>query len=59
VKIGPLEQEMKYMRITAGYIWTDHTTDTETARELNINPVLEKNTELQEILDTTCKSNAT
>jgi hypothetical protein len=30
------------MRITAGYIWTDHKTDTETARELNINPVLEK-----------------
>jgi hypothetical protein len=28
--------EMKYMRITAGYTWTDHKTNTETAKELNI-----------------------
>jgi hypothetical protein len=30
---------MKYMRITAGYIWTDHKTNTETAKELNTTPV--------------------
>jgi hypothetical protein len=30
------------MRITAGYIWTDHKTNTEIARELNITPVLDK-----------------
>jgi hypothetical protein len=33
--------EMKYMR-TAGYTWTDHKTNTEIAKELNITPVLEK-----------------
>jgi hypothetical protein len=34
--------EMKYMRITAGYTWTDHKTDTEIAKELNITTVLDK-----------------
>jgi hypothetical protein len=34
--------EMKYMRRTAGYIWTDHKTNTEVAKELNITPVLDK-----------------
>jgi hypothetical protein len=34
--------EMKYMRITAGYTWTDHKTNTEIAKELNITPVLDK-----------------
>jgi hypothetical protein len=33
--------QMKYMR-TAGYTWTDHKTNTETAKELNITPVLDK-----------------
>jgi hypothetical protein len=33
--------EMNYMR-TAGYTWTDHKTNTEIAKELNITPVLEK-----------------
>jgi hypothetical protein len=33
---------MKYMRRTAGYTWTDHRTNTETAKELNITPVLDK-----------------
>jgi hypothetical protein len=33
---------MKYMRITAGYTWTDHKTNTEVAKELNITPVLDK-----------------
>jgi hypothetical protein len=34
--------EMKYMRITAGYIWTDHKTNTEIAKQLNITSVLDK-----------------
>ena len=34
--------EMKYMRITAGYTWTDHKTNTEIAKELNTAPVLDK-----------------
>jgi hypothetical protein len=33
---------MKYMRITAGYTWTDHKANTEIAKELNITPVLDK-----------------
>jgi hypothetical protein len=28
--------EMKYVRITAGYTWTDHKTNTEIVKELNI-----------------------
>ena len=34
--------EMKYMRKTAWYIWTDHKTNTEIAKVLNISPVLDK-----------------
>jgi hypothetical protein len=34
--------QMKYMRITAGYAWTDHKTNTEITKELNITPVLDK-----------------
>jgi hypothetical protein len=34
--------EMKCMRRTAGYTWTDHKTNTETVKELNITPVLFK-----------------
>jgi hypothetical protein len=30
------------MRRTAGYIWTDHKTNTETAKEINITVVLDK-----------------
>jgi hypothetical protein len=33
--------QMKNMRVTAGYIWTDHKTNTEIAKELNITPVLD------------------
>jgi hypothetical protein len=33
--------EIKYMR-TAGYTWTDHKTNTETAKELNITPAVNK-----------------
>ena len=34
--------EMKYMRRTAGYTWTDHKTNTQTAKELKITPILDK-----------------
>jgi hypothetical protein len=34
--------EMKYIRITAGYTWADHKTNTEFAKELNITTVLDK-----------------
>jgi hypothetical protein len=34
--------EMKYMRRTAGYTWTDHKTNIDIAKELNITPVLDK-----------------
>ena len=33
---------MKYVRKTAGYTWTDYKTNTETAEELHITPVLDK-----------------
>jgi hypothetical protein len=33
---------MKYMRRTAGYIWTDYKTNTKIAKELKITPILEK-----------------
>jgi hypothetical protein len=34
--------EMKYMRKTAGNAWTNYKTITEIARELNINPLLDR-----------------
>jgi hypothetical protein len=34
--------EMKYMRRTAGYIWTDYKTNVQTAKELKITPILDK-----------------
>jgi hypothetical protein len=34
--------EMKYMRRTAEYIWTDYKTNTHIAKELKITPILEK-----------------
>jgi hypothetical protein len=34
--------EMKYMRRTLGYTWTDHKTKAVIAKELNITPVLDK-----------------
>ena len=34
--------EMKYMRRTAGYTWTDYKTNTQIADELKITPVLDK-----------------
>jgi len=34
--------EMKYMRRTAGYTWTDHKTNTHITKELKITPILDK-----------------
>jgi len=34
--------EMKYMRRTAGYIWTGYRTNTQIANELKITPILDK-----------------
>jgi hypothetical protein len=34
--------DMKDMTRTAGYTWTDHKTNTQIAKELNITPVLDK-----------------
>ena len=34
--------EMKYMRRTAGYTWTDRKTDRQIAKELKITPILDK-----------------
>ena len=34
--------EMKYMRRTSGYIWTDYKTNTQIAKELKITPILDK-----------------
>jgi len=34
--------EMKCMRRTAGYTWTDYKTNTQIAKELKISPILDK-----------------
>jgi hypothetical protein len=34
--------EMKYVRRTAGYTWTDYKTNSHTVKELEITPVLDK-----------------
>ena len=34
--------EMKYMRRTAGYIWTDYKTNAQIAKELKITPILDR-----------------
>jgi len=34
--------EMKLMRITAGYTWTDYKTNTQIAKDLKITPALDK-----------------
>jgi hypothetical protein len=46
--------EMKYMRITAGYTWTDHKKCRD-CKGIKYNPRSGQNTGLQEKLDTTCK----
>jgi len=45
---------MKYMRRTAGYIWTDYKRNGQIAKELKITPIFDI-TGIQEKLDTTCK----
>ena len=48
--------EMKYMRRTAGYIWTDYKTNAQIAKELKITPILDKLLEYKKKkLETTCK----
>jgi hypothetical protein len=37
-----IASEMKYMRRTAGYIWTDFKTNAQIAKELKITPILDK-----------------
>ena len=37
--------EMKYMRRTAGYTWTDYKTNAQIAKELKITPILDKSLE--------------
>ena len=39
--------EMKYMRRTAGYIWTDYKTNAQIAKKLKITPKLDKLLEYQ------------
>ena len=34
--------EMKYMRRTAGYTWTDYRTNAQIAKELKMTPILDK-----------------
>jgi len=46
--------EMKHMRRTAGYTWTDYRTNVQIAKELN-NTSFGKITGIQEKLDTACK----
>ena len=45
-KLGLLRRisaaEMKYMRRTAGYIWTDYKTNAQIAEDLKITPILDK-----------------
>ena len=49
---------MKYMRITAGYTWTDYKTNVQITKELKITSIFGQITGIQEKLDTTCKQNA-
>ena len=47
--------EMKCMRRTAGYTWTDYKTNAQIAKELKITTNFGQITGIQEKLDTTCK----
>jgi hypothetical protein len=49
--------EIKCIRRTAGYTWTDHKTNTDITNKLNITP-FGLNTGLQEKMDKICKLNA-
>jgi hypothetical protein len=37
-----LQQRWKYVRITAGYTWTDYKTNTQITKELKITPIWDK-----------------
>jgi hypothetical protein len=50
--------EMKYMRRTAGYIWTDYKTNAQIAKGVKNNTNFRQITGIQEKLDTRCKKNA-
>jgi hypothetical protein len=50
--------EMKCMRITAVYTWTDCKTNTQIVKELKNNSNLGQITGIQDKLGTTCKQNA-
>jgi len=50
--------EMKYMRRTAGYTWTDYKTNAQIAKELKNNTNFGQITGIQDNLDTACKQNA-
>ena len=47
--------EMKYMRITAGYTWTDYKTNIQITKEIKNNTNSGQITGIQEKLDTNCK----
>ena len=49
--------EMKFMRRTAGYTWTDYKTNVQIAKELKNNTNFGQIIGIQEKLDTTCKHN--
>ena len=50
--------EMKYMRRTAGYTWTDYKTNFTHCKGIRNNTGSRQTTGIQEELDTTCKQNA-
>ena len=47
--------EMKYIRRTAGYTWTDYKTNAQNTKGVKNNTNFGKITGIQEKLDTTCK----
>jgi len=47
--------EMKYMRITAGYTWTDYKTNIQITKEIKNNTNSGQITGIQDKLDTNCK----
>jgi len=49
---------VKYIRKTAGYIWTDCKTNTVTAKELNVTQSLDKFEDCRKKFDTAYKQNA-
>jgi len=49
------EVEMKYMRRTAGYIWTDYKTNEQMGKGINSNTNFRQITAIKEKLDTTRK----